>query len=287
MPAPKNRMTKKDGLRMEELYEKKKKLMELLASLDGIAVAFSGGVDSSFLLKCAHDALGDSALGVTARSSTYPARELAEATEFAKQYGIPHVIIDSEELDIKNYAQNPKERCYYCKNELFHRIRAVAEIHGIHTIAEGSNCDDLSDYRPGMRAVEEQGILSPLRQAGLFKEEIRRLSQEIGLATWNKPSFACLASRVPYGEAITREKLAMIEQAEQFLLDLGFTQVRVRHHGNLARIELLPDELPRALSDGSNLIIQQKLRALGFTYVTLDLGGYRMGSMNDVLKSKS
>lgn len=269
-----------------DLYEKKARLMDRLASLNGVAVAFSGGVDSSFLLRCAFDALGQKALGVTARSSTYPERELNEAVEFAKAYGIPHVVIDSEELDIENYADNPPDRCFYCKNELFVKIRAIAKEHGIGAIAEGSNRDDLSDFRPGLRAAREQGILSPLREAELTKDDIRRLSKEMGLKTWSKPSFACLASRVPYGDKITKEKLTMIEQAEQFLLDMGFHQVRVRHHGNLARVEIAPQEMARALENGNNLRIAEKLRALGFTYAALDLKGYRTGSMNDVLSDE-
>ncbi|MDR3643796.1 MAG: ATP-dependent sacrificial sulfur transferase LarE [Clostridia bacterium] len=267
-----------------DAFLKKEKLMQSLRACGSLAVAFSGGVDSSFLLKCAFDSLGEKVLGVTARSSTYPEREMKEAAEFAALYGIPHVVIDSEELDIENYADNPPERCFFCKNELFSKIRRLADERGILQIAEGSNCDDLGDYRPGLRAASELGVLSPLREEELTKDEIRLLSKEMGLITWDKPSFACLASRVPYGEKITREKLAMIEKSEQFLLDLGFKQVRVRHHGNIARIELPAEEMPLALEDGNAALIYEKLKSFGFAYVSLDLKGYRTGSMNDVLK---
>jgi uncharacterized protein len=265
--------------------EKKEKLIGYLKSKGSVAVAFSGGVDSSFLLKCAAEALGDKVLAVTACSSTYPERELHEATEFAKQYGIRHEIIVSEELDIERFRDNPPDRCYICKNELFTKIIAIAKANGIEYVAEGSNCDDMGDYRPGLIAVKELGVLSPLREAGLNKEEIRQLSKQMGLKTWDKQSFACLSSRIPYGERIDREKLAMIGQAEQFLLDLGFRQLRVRHHGTIARIELSPDEMPRVFTEGLASKIDGKLKSLGFTYVALDLKGYRTGSMNDTLKS--
>lgn len=268
---------------MDELHVKKQKLDEYLKALGSIAVAFSGGVDSTFLLKCAHDVLGDRAIAITARSSTFPERELRESTAFAEQSGIRQIIIESEELNIRGYAENPADRCYYCKSELFSKIRATADQNGITYIAEGSNMDDLGDYRPGLKAAEEKGAVSPLRAAGLHKDEIRQLSKEMGLPTWDKPSFACLASRVPYGEKITREKLAAIDKAEQFLLDLGFTQLRVRHHGEIARIELLPEEMPRLFENGLYVKIHTAIKALGFTYVALDLKGYTTGSMNAVL----
>ncbi len=252
-------------------------------SLGSLAVAFSGGVDSSFLLKCAHDVLGDNVLAVTARSSTFPQRELSESISFAKSYGIKQELIDSEEIDIKGYAENPADRCYYCKNELFTKIRKLASEKGLKYMAEGSNMDDLGDFRPGLKAAAELGAVSPLRFAGLNKEEIRLLSKEMGLPTWDKPSFACLASRVPYGQKITREKLGVIDKAEQFLMDLGFRQVRVRHHGDIARIELLKSDMPRIFENGLYEKIYAKLKELGFIYVTLDLKGYQTGSMNSVL----
>lgn len=268
---------------MDELHTKLENLKAYIKSLGSIAVAFSGGVDSSFLLKCAHDTLGDNAIAVTARSSTFPRRELNESIEFAKKYGIRQVLIDSEELDIRGYSENPADRCYYCKSELFSKIRKTADSLSVKYIAEGSNMDDLGDYRPGLKAAEQLGAVSPLRFAKLNKDDIRQLSKEMGLATWDKPSFACLASRVPYGQKITREKLDAIDAAEQFLIDLGFKQMRVRHHGEIARIELLPEDMPRVFENGLSDKIYCKLKELGFTYVALDLKGYQTGSMNAVL----
>lgn len=271
---------------MDKLHFKKQKLDDYLKSLGSLAVAFSGGVDSTFLLKSAHDVLGDRAVAVTACSSTFPHREQIESNEFAKRYGIAQRFIDSEELDIKGYSENPTDRCYYCKSELFTKIKALADEMGIEHIAEGSNMDDLGDFRPGLRAVKEKGILSPLRYAELGKEEIRLLSKEMGLETWDKPSFACLASRIPYGQKITKEKLSVIDEAEQFLIDLGFKQVRVRHHGEIARIELSTNEMPKIFENELSEKIYNKLKQLGFIYVTLDLKGYQMGSMNSVLDEK-
>ena len=260
---------------MDEKFEK---LKEYLKSLNTVAVAFSGGVDSTFLLKTAHDVLGDNAVAITAKSCSYPERELNDAKTFCKNEGIHHIIIESEELNIDGFSHNPKNRCYLCKTELFNKMRKVTDELGIEYIAEGSNIDDDGDYRPGLIAVREQGIKSPLRYAQLNKNEIRSLSKKLGLKTWNKQSFACLSSRFVYGEEITREKLGMVEKAEQYLLDLGFTQVRVRVHGLMARIELKKDEFA-ALIDASDEVYEY-LKSLGFTYVSLDLGGYRTGSMN-------
>jgi uncharacterized protein len=264
-----------------KIFEKKEILLNNLKQLGNLAIAFSGGVDSSFLLKCANDALGDRAIAVTACSSTYPQRECNEAKEFTKLYEIRHEIIVSEELDIESFKQNPPNRCYLCKNELFSKIEKVAASYGIKNIAEGSNLDDNNDYRPGLIAAKEHGVLSPLRQAGLTKDEIRQLSKEMGLKTWSKPSFACLSSRIPYGESITRQKLDVIDKAEQFLLDLGFNQVRVRHHGNIARLEVEVSEMQEVLINSE--IINNAFKQLGFIYITLDLAGYRTGSMNDTL----
>ena len=240
-------------------------------------------MDSTFLLKVAHTVLGDKAIAVTARSCSFPERELKEAQAFCEKEKIEHIIIDSEELSIDGFRQNPKNRCYLCKHELFSKIGEVAKNRGIEHIAEGSNLDDNGDYRPGLRAVAELGVKSPLRFAELTKDEIRALSKEMGLPTWNKQSFACLSSRFVYGETISEEKLAMVDKAEQLLLDLGFRQVRVRIHGTIARIEVLPDEFERMLRDEVRARIYRELKNLGFSYVTMDLGGYRTGSMNEVL----
>jgi uncharacterized protein len=235
------------------------------------------------LLKTAHNVLGDKVIAVTARSCSFPARELNEAIEFCKKENIRHVIVDSEELDIDGFSNNPPNRCYLCKRELFEKIIEIAKENNIQYIAEGSNTDDNGDYRPGLQAVKELGIKSPLRQAQLSKSEIRILSKEMGLPTWDKQSFACLSSRFVYGEKITREKLAMVEKAEQMLLDLGFHQVRVRIHGEMARIEINPDEFSKILENSTASKLDSYLKELGFTYVTLDLGGYQTGSMNKTL----
>lgn len=257
-------------------------LKEYIKSLKSVAVAFSGGVDSTFLLKAAHDVLGDKCVAITARSCTFPERELNEAKAFCEREGIKHIVIESEELGIEGFAQNPKNRCYLCKTELFTKMRGAANALGIENIAEGSNVDDNGDYRPGLAAVAEQNIKSPLRHARLNKNEIRELSKELGLKTWDKQSFACLSSRFVYGETITEEKLGMVDKAEQLLLDLGFTQVRVRIHDKLARIEIKPEEFPKMLEASKQ--VYDYLKSLGFTYVSLDLGGYRTGSMNETLK---
>jgi uncharacterized protein len=268
-----------------DAQEKLNVLKDNIRRMGSLAVSFSGGVDSTFLLKVAFDVLGDNALAVTARSSTYPERELKEAEAFAKSLGVRHIVIDSEELDIEGYADNPTDRCYYCKRELFEKVRQVAKENGARYVSDGSNLDDLGDYRPGMKAAGELHVESPLKAAGLGKDDIRLLSKEMGLPTWNKPAFACLASRFPYGQKITREKLAMVDKAEQFLLDLGFRQVRVRHHGDLARIEVGPEERGRFFTEGLMEKVYGELKKIGFTYVTLDMKGYRTGSMNEVLPS--
>ncbi len=270
---------------MDALQEKYQALQEYLRSLGSVAVAFSGGVDSTFLLKVAHDVLGDGAIAVTASSCSFPERERREAQTFCKEHGISHWICRSEELEIPGFRRNPKNRCYLCKHELFEKIWEIARQQGIQAVAEGSNMDDNSDYRPGLKAVEELGVSSPLREARLHKDEIRTLSRQLGLPTWNKQSFACLASRFVYGETITEQKLAMVDQAEQALLDQGFHQVRVRIHGNLARIEIAPAEFNKLLESDRAKQLNAYFQKLGFTYVTLDLGGYQTGSMNKTLPS--
>lgn len=270
-----------------ELLEKFEKLKQKLCSLENVAIAFSGGVDSTFLLKTAYDVLGDKVLAITAQSSTYPEREYKLAVDFVKENNIRHITVLSEELEVEGFSQNPANRCYLCKKELMNKIVEIANKNNIKYILEGSNLDDLSDYRPGMKALEEFGILSPLRDFGFVKDEIRTLSKKLGLKTWNKPSFACLASRFPYGHIITKEKLKMVDLAEQYLLDLGFVQVRVRHHNDIARIELPQDEIIKLIATNLMQKIDEKFKQIGFTYVTLDLKGYRTGSMNEALKLNS
>lgn len=272
------------GSGMNLADEKYKKLQEYLKSLGSVAVAFSGGVDSVFLLRTAHDVLKDNAMAVTASARAFPKRELREAEKFCEQNGIRQEIYEFHALDVKGFSQNPMNRCYLCKHALFEGIWKIAQNNGIQVVAEGSNVDDEGDYRPGLLAVKELGVKSPLREAGLTKAEIRTLSKRLGLPAWDKPSFACLASRFVYGEAITKEKLDMVDRAEQLLLDKGFLQVRVRMHGDMARIEVLPEELERLVEPKMREQVFECFKKIGFSYVTLDLGGYRTGSMNEMIE---
>jgi uncharacterized protein len=264
--------------------EKIESLKDYLKSLESVAVAFSSGVDSTFLLKTAKEVLGDKVIAVTARSCSFPKRELNEAITFCEKENIKHIIVQSEELDIDGFSKNPTNRCYLCKRELFEKIINIAEENNIKYIVEGSNLDDNGDYRPGLQAVAELNIKSPLRYAQLNKNEIRILSQRMGLDTWNKQSFACLSSRFAYGEEITEEKLGMVDKAEQLLLDMGFHQLRVRIHGTIARIEVMPDEFAKLIEEENRNKIVEEFTKYGFTYVSMDLKGYRTGSMNETLK---
>lgn len=262
-----------------ETLSKYKVLQNKLKGYGTLAIAFSGGVDSSFLLYAAREALGsDNIIALTARSAFIPGRELREAEELCRGFGVRQLSLELEPLSVEEIRKNPRERCYYCKKMIFGQMLKEAEAEGFKPLCDGSNKDDEMDFRPGMRALEELGILSPLREAGLTKDEIRELSRSFGLATAEKPSFACLASRVPYGEELSLEKLGIIEGAEELLAGLGFRQYRVRLHGSLARIELLQEEMDKALRQRE--MICRELKKLGVRYISLDLEGYMSGKMN-------
>lgn len=268
--------------------EKLENLKNYLKELGSVAIAFSSGVDSTFLMKVAHDVLGEKAVAVTAVSCSFPVRELNEAKAFCERENIRQFICESEELDIDGFSKNPKNRCYLCKKELFSKILDIIHKNGIEYVAEGSNMDDNGDYRPGLQAVAELGIKSPLRHVGLYKSEIRELSKNMGLSTWSKPSFACLSSRFVYDETINREKLKMVELAEEYLMQFNLSQVRVRIHGEkesgiIARIELSPDEIEKMMKNEVRNKIYDKFKEIGFDYVSMDMFGYRMGSMNETL----
>jgi uncharacterized protein len=314
---------------------KLKRLKKAVQELESALVAFSGGVDSSLVAKLCYDALGDKALAVTARSETYPSHELENAKKVAREIGITHLIIDTKELGIPGFSSNPPNRCYFCKSELFEKLKELAETEGYKYVLDGANADDMQDYRPGSQAAHELGVKSPLKEAGLTKEDIRQISKELGLSTWDKPSYACMSSRFPYGQEITPEKLHMVSQAEDFLRTLGFRQFRLRHHewqgpfpstspspggrgkgegdspppfpppsrgrefepyqpkaevvrmpsGATARLEVAEAEIPLAVEKRNEIV--RKCKELGYTYVTLDLQGYRTGSMNEVLDRKA
>jgi len=259
-----------------------------LAELGSAAVAFSGGVDSSVLLVIAKESLGDGVVAVTARSEVLPQRDLKDAVRMAEQLSVPHWILESEEMALANFLINGPDRCYICKRARYSAILEVLKARGVPVLLDGSNADDAKDYRPGNRAVRELGIRSPLQEVGLFKAEIRLLAEHFGLDCWDKPASACLASRIPYGSEITRDKLAQVERAEEFIRGLQVArQIRVRHHGDVARIEVEDSALTRLMEEQFRERIVEHLAGLGFRYITLDLGGYRMGSLNRAIEERS
>ena len=267
-----------------ELQEKLTRLEEYIRGLGSLAVGFSGGVDSSLLLVVAANVLGDKAMAITGVDASIPERELKEAKEFCKEREIRHIICKVNPMKEESYRHNSPDRCYFCKHGIFTEIKKIAAENGIEYVAEGSNMDDLGDYRPGLKAVEELSVKSPLREAGLTKQDIREISKALGLPTWSKPAYACLASRFVYGEEITEEKLRMLDQAEQFLIEQGFLEERVRIHGNIARIEVPAKDIERLASEEIREAVYEKFKALGFMFVTIDMKGYKMGSMNATLQ---
>ncbi len=265
------------------LPEKEAALRSLIRNYRSLALAISGGVDSTYLEKIAAEEIGNNAFAVTAISPTFPEREKVRAVRLAKELGVRHLLIQTRETDIPEFRENAPDRCYHCKRALFRMISDKAKLEGFATIADGSNLDDLNDHRPGSAALAELGVRSPLRECNFTKEDIRKRSQDLGLETWNLPSFACLASRFPYGTPITKKALQKVERAESALFDLGFRVVRVRHHGDLARIEVGSGEVDRLLDSDLRKTVIEGFKRAGYAYVALDLEGYRMGSMNEVL----
>ena len=266
------------------LRAKQELLLRRLRALDSLLVAFSGGADSAFLAWAAHHALGERALAVTALSPSFSAHDRAQAEAFVRHVGLRHEFIETHEFENPLYIANNPDRCYYCKSELFSELDRIAATRRFAAVAYGINADDTRDFRPGQRAAAEHRVLTPLLDAGLRKAEIRELSRQIGLPTWDRPASACLASRIPYGTPVTQENLSLVEKGEAVLRELGFRQFRVRYHAELARIEIAQDEMPRALHPDMARLLAERFKQVGFTYVTLDLEGYRQGSLNAALK---
>jgi uncharacterized protein len=276
-----------DATSVDSLRRREAALFARLEALPSIVVAYSGGVDSAYLAWAAHRILGARALAVTAESESYPERHRAMALSIAAQFQIAHEVVHTRELDRPGYRANGPDRCYHCKHELYGRLSEMARERGFAAVADGNNADDRGDYRPGRRAAREFGVLSPLDEVGLTKSDIRDLSREAGLPCWDEPASACLSSRIPYYSEVTDAKLRQIEAAEAAVRELGFRVVRVRHHGDLARLELARDEMPRALDAGVSRAIDAALTRLGFRFVSLDLKGYRTGSLNEGITLKA